>query len=154
MSSNKVVVSVVGKDGKGVFEPDLIAEGTALPGATIRRFSSLSEIPAEGVNYNAEYETPGVANKKGVQFLECAMAPGSKSPMHTTPSVDFGVMVAGEITFILDSGEEKTLKYVCFVLQVGRLMFSNTFITGREMCIFRRQPHISGRTGGQRPRAL
>ena len=109
--AGKVVVSVVNSKGQGVFEPDLEVEPTPLQnGATVRRFFSAPKVPLLGIAYSSAHEMGNIANKEGAEFLTCEMPPGSKSPFHATPSVDFGVMVSGEITLILDSGEEKTLK--------------------------------------------
>jgi len=38
------------------------------------------------------------------------MPPGASSPMHTTKSIDYGIVVEGEIELELDSGERTVLK--------------------------------------------
>ena len=38
------------------------------------------------------------------------MSPGLTSPMHRTVSLDYGVVVEGEVELILDSGETRILK--------------------------------------------
>ncbi|KAF8323094.1 cupin 2 conserved barrel domain protein [Clavulina sp. PMI_390] len=37
------------------------------------------------------------------------LAPGAQSPMHRTNSLDYVILISGELTIILDSGEERTL---------------------------------------------
>jgi hypothetical protein len=107
----RIIVSKVNEEGKGVFASDLeIAAEALASGATVRRVFSAPSVPVQGVNYNSEHEYGALANSHGVSVLECEMPPGDKSPMHATPSIDFGFMLTGEATLILDSGEETTLK--------------------------------------------
>lgn len=106
-----IVVSYTGEDGKGYFEPDAQVGIDSLPGgATIRRVSNIPKVPIPSVKIGGEQANLSVTNDEGVTFVECEMAPGQLSPMHATPSIDFGVMITGEIWLILDSGEEKVLK--------------------------------------------
>jgi quercetin dioxygenase-like cupin family protein len=107
----KIVVSYVNGEGKGVFAPDLeLAPQPLASGATVRRVFESPSVPITGIAYNDKDEYGNLANKEGVTVSECEMPPGDKSPMHATPSVDFGFMISGEVTLILDSGEEKVLK--------------------------------------------
>jgi quercetin dioxygenase-like cupin family protein len=41
----------------------------------------------------------------GTRVRICDMPPGLRSPMHRTESVDYGVVLAGEITLVLDGAE-------------------------------------------------
>ena len=41
----------------------------------------------------------------GAQFLFSDIPPGGGSPMHTTDTVDFAVVISGSITFITETGE-------------------------------------------------
>ncbi len=107
----KIAVAVVNAEGKGVFEEDRVAEVHDLPGgATLRRVFKVDQVPVPGIPYEASHEMDGIANKSGLEWVECEMPVGAKSPMHATPSIDFGTIITGEVTLILDSGEEKTLK--------------------------------------------
>ncbi|KAL2837812.1 hypothetical protein BJX68DRAFT_272896 [Aspergillus pseudodeflectus] len=116
----KIVVTVVNAEGKAVFEPDLKVETKQLEsGAVLRRIFSISQVPVPGINYDAAHDTAGIANETGCEWLECEMPPGVKSPMHATPSIDFGTILTGEITLILDSGEERTLRKGDFYIQKG-----------------------------------
>lgn len=105
----KIIVSYTGDDGKGHFEPTLSAATEDLPGgATIRRISNIDQIPTT-LKFGHRDINVAVTNERGATFLECEMSPGQLSPMHTTPSIDFGVMISGEIWLLLDSGEERAL---------------------------------------------
>ncbi|KIV90847.1 hypothetical protein PV10_05455 [Exophiala mesophila] len=107
----KIAVGVVNAEGKSVFEDDLVAEIQNLPGdATIRRVFKVDKVPVPNIHYVGAHALDGIANEAGLEWVECEMPAGAKSPMHTTPSIDFGTIITGEVTLILDSGEEKTLK--------------------------------------------
>ena len=45
--------------------------------------------------------------------------PGYTSPMHRTPSCDFGVVIEGEVELVLDSGETRLLKQGDVAVQRG-----------------------------------
>jgi quercetin dioxygenase-like cupin family protein len=47
------------------------------------------------------------------------MPPGARSPMHRTESVDYGVVLAGEITLVLDDGSATTVGPGELVVQRG-----------------------------------
>ncbi|PNS16805.1 hypothetical protein CAC42_4769 [Sphaceloma murrayae] len=108
----KIVVSVVDpKTGKGVFEEDKQVEiETLAGGATLRRVAGVNSVPVTDIYVDSTHLVGAIANERGCNFLECEMQPGQLSPMHATPSIDFGTMITGEITLILDSGEERVLK--------------------------------------------
>lgn len=38
------------------------------------------------------------------------MGPGLTSPMHRTVSLDYGVVLEGEVYLVLDSGEERLMR--------------------------------------------
>jgi quercetin dioxygenase-like cupin family protein len=42
---------------------------------------------------------------EGVEFVFADFAPRSSSPMHATDTIDFLVIVSGEVTFITETGE-------------------------------------------------
>ncbi|KAH7913234.1 hypothetical protein BJ138DRAFT_1082079 [Hygrophoropsis aurantiaca] len=48
---------------------------------------------------------PGVTN-----FRYTDLAPGTTTPMHRTPSIDYNILVSGELILINEAGEEKHLK--------------------------------------------
>ncbi|KAJ7268164.1 hypothetical protein B0H12DRAFT_1010178 [Mycena haematopus] len=55
----------------------------------------------------------------GVVFCTTDIQPGGSAPMHRTQSVDYAVVLSGEIVFALDNGEEKTVRAGEFVVQRG-----------------------------------
>ncbi|CAI4212670.1 unnamed protein product [Parascedosporium putredinis] len=53
---------------------------------------------------------PGVTIGTGTVLRVVDMAPGALSPMHRTISLDYGVVLEGEIDLVLDSGESRHMK--------------------------------------------
>ncbi|CAK7216712.1 hypothetical protein SCUCBS95973_002899 [Sporothrix curviconia] len=106
----KIVSTIVNDDNKGVFETDLDVTPTTLdPKANIRRIYSAARVPVPNIKFNAADELHSIANKQGAEFVLTELQPGAISPMHATPSVDFGVILSGEVVLVLDSGEEKIM---------------------------------------------
>ncbi|KUL87487.1 hypothetical protein ZTR_04572 [Talaromyces verruculosus] len=56
---------------------------------------------------------------EGSVVLVAEWPPGAASPLHRTLSVDVGVMIAGEVELILDSGESRILKQGDVLLHRG-----------------------------------
>ena len=76
-------------------------------------------IDAEDVTTYEEYLTtpPGLAIKNGTVVRILDFPPGSHSPMHKTPSLDYGVVLEGHIKAGLDSGETQILQRGDMVIQ-------------------------------------
>jgi len=53
----------------------------------------------------------------GAVFRRTDMPPGRSSPFHRTMSVDYGVLVEGTVTLVLESGERRTMKVGDTVVQ-------------------------------------
>jgi quercetin dioxygenase-like cupin family protein len=53
---------------------------------------------------------PGLAIPGGSVVRVVDMGPGHTSPMHRTVSLDYGVVLEGEVYLVLDSGEEKLMR--------------------------------------------
>lgn len=62
---------------------------------------------------------PGLAVSTGTVLRYVDMSPGSASPMHRTLSLDYGVVLEGEVEVILDSGETRLLKRGDICVQRG-----------------------------------
>lgn len=52
-------------------------------------------------------------------FLSLNLPPGSTSPMHRTLTLDYGIVLSGEIVLEVDGGEKKTIKAGEFIIQGG-----------------------------------
>jgi hypothetical protein len=53
---------------------------------------------------------PGMVNSTGTILRYVDIPPAFTSPMHRTVSLDYGVLLEGEVDLILDSGETKAMK--------------------------------------------
>jgi hypothetical protein len=62
---------------------------------------------------------PAITIPEGTVCRICDFAPGYVSPMHRTVSLDFGVVLEGEMELVLDSGETQHLYRGDTVVQRG-----------------------------------
>lgn len=62
---------------------------------------------------------PGLTIAEGTVCRFCDFAPGSLTPMHRTLSLDYGVVLEGEMELVLDSGETQHLRRGDVVVQRG-----------------------------------
>lgn len=62
---------------------------------------------------------PGVMIPNGTVCRVVDMMPGALSPMHRTVSLDYGVVLEGEVELVLDSGEKKLLRRGDIAVQRG-----------------------------------
>jgi len=63
--------------------------------------------------------TVSLALKGGSVLRVVDIRPGARSPMHRTVSLDYGIVLEGEIVLELDSGEERTVPQGGIVIQRG-----------------------------------
>ncbi|KAJ6127569.1 hypothetical protein N7523_003181 [Penicillium sp. IBT 18751x] len=62
---------------------------------------------------------PGITISTGTVCRIVDMQPGALSPMHRTVSLDYGVVLEGEVELVLDSGETRLLKRGDVAVQRG-----------------------------------
>lgn len=98
------------------FEPELPLTTIPTRGAVFALQYSTTSFPAklDGSDldtYSQHLKSgPGVAISQGTVLRTVDMEPGHISPMHRTISLDYGVVIEGEIELVLDSGETRLLK--------------------------------------------
>lgn len=56
------------------------------------------------------HQPPGLTTERGTTFRMIDLRPGKITPMHRTVSIDYGVVVEGEVDLILDSGASRHLR--------------------------------------------
>ncbi|EPS26472.1 hypothetical protein PDE_01409 [Penicillium oxalicum 114-2] len=56
------------------------------------------------------HQPPGLTTPSGTIFRLIDLRPGKISPMHRTVSVDYGIVIEGEVDLILDSGATRHLR--------------------------------------------
>ncbi len=61
----------------------------------------------------------GLTSAGGTVLRFVDFAPGTRSPMHRTASIDYGIVLEGEVDLELDGGEVKRLKAGDVVIQRG-----------------------------------
>lgn len=103
---------VTGHDGRGV---SLIAADEAVPGASAVPGGTLfyqvwgtDATPAPIGAATSEPVTGPLAvapSRQGTRLLVNEMPPGSASPMHRTETVDYGIVLNGEVVLVLDDSE-------------------------------------------------
>jgi hypothetical protein len=64
---------------------------------------------------------PGIMIPGGTVLRYVDMPPGKTSPMHRTVSLDYGVVLEGEVELILDSGEKRLMKRGDLSVQRGTI---------------------------------
>jgi quercetin dioxygenase-like cupin family protein len=66
-------------------------------------------------------EPPGLTISNGSVLRFVDIAPGFTSAMHRTVSLDYGVVIEGEVELLLNSGERKSLKRGDVAIQRGTM---------------------------------
>jgi len=116
-------------DGNSVFLPENVVSSDPVfkkIGPTQSRFASLGAAPTVPVCINpadakndvsalthdiaTETQPASVPKPGGIVFRRTDTPPGAASPMHRTLTVDYAVIVAGEIELTLESGEKRLLR--------------------------------------------
>lgn len=79
----------------------------------------------QSVPVNNQDATPSFDNvlprcpPQGAIFVMSEILPGGMAPMHRTQSLDYCVVLSGEIVLALDGGEEKTVRAGEMIVQQG-----------------------------------
>ncbi|KAK3356558.1 cupin domain protein [Lasiosphaeria hispida] len=117
----KRYVTTHNAEGKAVFSGDLAESLPAyeIPGMSFYEAYTTFEAP---VNMNDETDIKAIQSNKenevnisfpkpGAVILRyCDWPPGGSSPLHRHETMDFGIVVRGEMEAIMDSGETRLLK--------------------------------------------
>lgn len=115
--------------GKAIFSntlPEDMPVQHIADGADFSLAYTTSHFPAKLNNETdiAEYNDyltspPGITISTGTVCRIVDVPPGSLSPMHRTVSLDYGVVLEGEVELVLDSGETRLLKRGDVAVQRG-----------------------------------
>lgn len=93
---------------------------------------------------------PGIIVSDGTVLRFVDMAPGHVSPMHRTVSLDYGVVIEGDIELILDSGEKRPMKRGDIAIQRGtNHAWRNTSSTSWARMMYILQPAKPISIGGK-----
>lgn len=92
---------------------------------------------------------PGLTVSNGTVLRYVDMPPASTSPMHRTISLDYGVVIEGEVELVLDSGETRLLKRGDICIQRGTMhAWTNKSSTDWARMLYILQPVQSFSAGG------
>lgn len=116
-------------EGKATFSnlvPEPLEWQTLSDGAKFCLGYTTNEFPVE-MNGNKDIITyqhylenkPGITIPGGTVLRFVDMLPGALSPMHRTVSLDYGVVLEGEVELVLDSGETRLMKRGDVAIQRG-----------------------------------
>ncbi|CAK7205540.1 hypothetical protein SEUCBS139899_008317 [Sporothrix eucalyptigena] len=123
-SEPRLVVTAHDKNGTSIFASDGPA-GLYRPfGPDSSSFAVFDKRPSVPVNNQeavAKDELAGIPRTTpgGVLFSITNIKPGDVAPMHRTETIDYAVVVSGEIVLSLDNGEETILKAGDYLIQGG-----------------------------------
>jgi quercetin dioxygenase-like cupin family protein len=117
---------VTGHDATGhsvVLADEPAPRSHSIPGATFHELWSTnvtpvpltSEEPREPTD--RPLVTPPDANGTIIRIVD--LAPGSRSPMHRTQSLDYGIVLSGTLSLVLDDRSETALRPGDVVIQRG-----------------------------------
>jgi quercetin dioxygenase-like cupin family protein len=117
---------VTGHDASGrsvVLEDGPVRRSQAIPGAVFHELWNTREMPAP-VQTAEPHEptdrplvTPPAPNGTIIRIVD--LEPRSRSPMHRTESIDYGIVLCGDVTLVLDDGSETRLLAGDVVVQRG-----------------------------------
>ena len=122
----RVVVTSHRSDGKAVFAPE--TEVTPFhpfgpAGSSFATFHTAPTVPASVVDPLPSSTTTTVprAPPAGITFCTTELPVGRSTPMHRTISLDYGVVLSGQVVLELDEGEEKILRTGDVLIQRGTM---------------------------------
>ncbi|KAI6085776.1 hypothetical protein F4821DRAFT_145159 [Hypoxylon rubiginosum] len=124
-SGARMVVTRHLDDGTAAFHSDSLVDAFSPLGPALSSFVVFDARPSVPVDNRAAptnlARTVPRAPPGGVTFCFTNVAPRHRVPMHRTLSLDYGVVLSGEIVLVLDGGEgkETTLQAGDVIVQQG-----------------------------------
>jgi quercetin dioxygenase-like cupin family protein len=114
--------------GESIFMPESVVSSTPTYkpiGPTQSAFADLHQVPTLPASLTPSSSTndisstieliktnaiPNLTPAAGIRLCRTDTPPGGVSPFHRTLSLDYGIIVQGELELILENGEKKLLK--------------------------------------------
>lgn len=128
-SDFRVVITGNAKDGSSVFASDDTVPQIrpfGPDGQSFRVIDRREAVPAINSPVNPQTPLPDYsetlprcAQPGGVLFCMTDIPPGHAPPVHRTQTLDYAIVVSGEIVLVLDGGEERTVRAGEFIVQGG-----------------------------------
>ncbi|KAB8076134.1 hypothetical protein BDV29DRAFT_155060 [Aspergillus leporis] len=113
MPSPKVVITNHTPDGTSIIARQAPAVAVAINGTSFSGFHVSNQVPVNAIEPLPPSDVGPAAPRappEGLMFGSIDFPPGFSVPLHRTMSVDYGTIVSGEITLLMDSGEEAVLR--------------------------------------------
>jgi quercetin dioxygenase-like cupin family protein len=124
--SEKIRRIVTGHDtnGSAVFTDDALFEPIAIPSgdAAMSTIWTTLSVPADlNDDTDGAKRDAGTTLKGGSVIRIVDMLPNCSSPMHRSSSIDYGIIISGEIELELDNGIVKTIGQGGIIVQRGTI---------------------------------
>jgi len=115
---------VTGHDaaGRAIFKSEDITPTKMIPSgdASFLKIWSTETVPADNNDERDGRDLPtGLTLERGSVIRIVDMLPGKESPMHRTNSIDYGIVLQGEIELELEDGAKKTIGESGIIIQRG-----------------------------------
>jgi quercetin dioxygenase-like cupin family protein len=161
---NRFITTHDPKTGQAIFSDALPDESTMVPlkdrmGFALSYTTCSFPVDMAGDNDLNEYtkylkSPPGLSISNGTVLRHVDFVPGVTCAMHRTVSLDYGVVLEGEIEAILDSGETRMMKRGDVCIQRGTMhAWRNPSETEWCRMLFVLQPskpvEVAGKTYGE-----
>ena len=115
---------VTGHDaqGRAVFKSEDVSPTRTIPtgDAAFLLLWTTETVPADNNDEtDGRFRDAGLTINNGSVIRIVDMLPGKQSPMHRTNSIDYGIILSGEIELELDDGAKRTVREGGIVIQRG-----------------------------------
>ena len=115
---------VTGHDaqGRAIFKSEDVTPTRMIPSgdASFLKIWATETVPADLNDERDGRDLPtGLTIERGSVIRIVDMLPGKESPMHRTNSVDYGIILKGEIELELDDGAKRTVREGGIIIQRG-----------------------------------
>lgn len=128
------------KEGKAIFTIDEEIETVVIPtgDAAMATLWTSASVPADcNDQIDGRMRDAGTTLKGGSVIRVVEMLPGASSPMHRSASIDYGIVLSGEIELELDDKVFKTVGIGGIIIQNGTIhKWRNPSLTEKCRIIF------------------
>jgi quercetin dioxygenase-like cupin family protein len=116
------VVTGHSADGRAVFKSEDITPTRMIPSgdASFLLLWTTDTVPADNNDEtDGRLRDAGLTLNRGSVIRIVDMLPGKESPMHRTNSIDYGIVLSGEIELELEDGAKRTVREGGIIIQRG-----------------------------------